>query len=290
MSNFAILTDSCCDLPQSIITEHQINVLPLSFLIGEQTYHNYPDNREMSPQDFYARLRNGEMASTSAVNVGQYHEAFLPVLQQGQDILVLAFSSALSTTYQSAVIAAEDFADQYPDRKILVVDTLSASMGQGLLVYLAAQKAQAGASLEEVHAWVEDNKLSVAHQFTVDDLAFLKRGGRISTATAVVGTMLSVKPLLHVSEEGKLVSIGKARGRNAALKSLISKVESTALENIDTLFISHGDCLEEVEPMVDEIRAKFPQISTVKISNMGPVIGAHAGPGTVAVFYLGTAR
>lgn len=289
MSNFAILTDSCCDLPQSIITELNISVLPLSFLIGEQTYQNYPDNREMSPQDFYARLRGGEMATTSAVNVGQYEEAFAPLLEEGKDILVLAFSSALSTTYQSAVIAAGDLQAQYPDRKILVVDTLCASMGQGLLVYLAAKKAQAGASLQEVYDWAEATKGSISHQFTVDDLDFLKRGGRISTATAVVGTMLSVKPLLHVSDEGKLVSVGKARGRSAALKSLISKVESTAQPDLDTIFISHGDCLDEIAPLVTSIQGRFPN-ANITVNHMGPVIGAHAGPDTVAVFYLGTER
>ncbi len=289
MSNFAILTDSCCDLPQNIVSQLDITVLPLSFLIGGTTYQNYSDNREMSPQDFYARLRDGEMATTSAVNVGQYEEAFAALLEQGKDILVLAFTSALSTTYQSAVIAAGDLQEQYPHRKIKIVDTLCASMGQGLLVYLAAKKAQSGASLDEVYSWAEAHKLSISHQFTVDDLDFLKRGGRISTATAVVGTMLSVKPLLHVDEMGKLVSMGKARGRSAALKSLLSKLESTAQENIDTICISHGDCLDEITPLIASIQSRFPGAEIIT-GPIGPVIGAHAGPGTVAVFYLGTMR
>ncbi len=289
MSHFTILTDSCCDLPVQLVKELNISVLPLTFTLRGMSYSNHADNREMAPQDFYEFLRKGEMATTSGVNVGQYQEAMEAILKRGRDVLVLSFSSALSTSYQSAVIAAQELSDQYPQQKIAVVDTLCASMGQGLLVYLAAQQKKQGASLEEVQAWVEEHRLHVCHQFTVDELGFLKRGGRISTATAVVGTMLSVKPLLHVDDQGKLVSIGKARGRNAALKSLLSQLESTAQEGIDTIFISHGDCLEEIAPLITSIQGRFPNAKVVT-GFIGPVIGAHAGPGTVAVFYLGNQR
>lgn len=288
MSNFAIFTDSCCDLPYSMVQALDITVLPLSFTLRDQVYQNVSDNREMSLSDFYTHLRQGEMASTSAVNVGQYQEAMGEALDRGQDILVLSFSSALSTSYQSAVIAAQDLGDQYPDRTIYVVDTLCASMGQGLLVYLAAQRAQAGASIQEVRDWAEATKSKVFHHFTVDDLAFLKRGGRISTATAVVGTMLAVKPLLHVDGEGKLVSVGKARGRSGALKSLVNGLCSEG-QIPDTVFISHGDCLDEAEQVAQSIREQCPQIH-IEMGHIGPVIGAHAGPGTVAVFYLAAQR
>ncbi len=289
MSCFTIMTDSCCDLPLHLVQSLGLTVLPLSFTMGDMTYLNDSANLEMPLVDFYARLRNGDMASTAAVNVGQYQEGMEEILQRGQDILVLSFSSALSTSYQSAVIAAQDLQDSYPDRKILVMDTLGASMGQGLLVYLAAKMQKNGASLEEIAHWVEENRLRISHQFTVDDLGFLKRGGRISAATAVVGTMLSVKPLLHVDGEGKLVNYGKSRGRHAALNALVSKLEHTAAPDMNTIFISHGDCGDEIAPLVAEIGEKFPQAEIV-VSPIGPVIGAHAGPGTVAVFYLGSQR
>ncbi len=289
MSNYAIITDSASDLPASLVDELSLTVLPLSFTIEGKTYLNYPDFREMSASQFYSRLRNGEMASTAAVNVYQYQEIMEPILKEGRDVLVLAFSSGLSTTCQSAQIAAEELSEQYPDRKILVVDTLCASMGQGLLVYLAAQKQQAGASIDEVYNWATTARLSICHHFTVDDLGFLKRGGRVSATTAMVGTMLAIKPLLHVDNEGKLVSIGKARGRSHALKALISQLIERKLPENDTIFISHGDCADEVNPLVTELREKYPT-ARIEVAPIGPVIGAHAGPGTVAIFYLADER
>ena len=288
MSDYVIVTDSSADLPASLVQELGVEVLPLSFTVQGKTYHNYPDDREMDPKVFYKMLRDGEMATTSAVNVAEYTAMLEPLLQAGKDVLVLAFSSGLSTTYQSSVIAVNDLAEQYPDRKICTVDTLCASMGQGLMVWLAAQEQKKGKSLEEVRDWVEENKLRLCHWFTVDDLHFLKRGGRISAATAVVGTMLSIKPVLHVDDEGHLISMGKARGRNASLTALVDHMEQTATD-VDTVFISHGDCLADAEKVAADVKKRFGTRDVV-INTIGPVIGAHAGPGTVALFFLGTKR
>ena len=288
MSDFVIVTDSSADLPASLVQELGVEVLPLSFTVQGKTYHNYPDDREMDPKVFYKMLRDGEMATTSAVNVAEYTAMLEPLLQAGKDVLVLAFSSGLSTTYQSSVIAVNELSEQYPDRKIYTVDTLCASMGQGLLVWLAAQERKRGQSIEAVRDWVEENKLRLCHWFTVDDLHFLKRGGRISAATAVVGTMLSIKPVLHVDDEGHLISMGKARGRGASLTALVDHMEQTATD-VDTVFISHGDCLADAEKVAADVRNRFGTKDVV-INNVGPVIGAHSGPGTLALFFLGTKR
>ena len=288
MSDFVIVTDSSADLPASLVQEMGVEVLPLSFTVQGKTYHNYPDDREMDPKVFYKMLRDGEMATTSAVNVAEYTATLEPLLQAGKDVLVLAFSSGLSTTYQSSVIAVNELSEQYPDRKIYTVDTLCASLGQGLLVWHAVREQRRGQSIEAVRDWVEENKLRLCHWFTVDDLHFLKRGGRISAATAVVGTMLSIKPVLHVDDEGHLISMGKARGRGASLTALVDHMEQTATD-VDTVFISHGDCLADAEKVAADVKKRFGTRDVV-INNVGPVIGAHAGPGTVALFFLGTKR
>ena len=288
MSDYVIVTDSSADLPASLVQELGVEVLPLSFMIQGKTYHNYPDDREMDPNVFYKMLRDGEMATTSAVNVAEYTNMLEPLLQAGKDVLVLAFSSGLSTTYQSSVIAVNELSEQYPDRKIYTVDTLCASLGQGLLVWHAVQEQKKGKSIEEVRDWVEENKLHLCHWFTVDDLHFLKRGGRISAATAVVGTMLSIKPVLHVDDEGHLISMGKARGRGASLTALVDHMEQTVTD-VDTVFISHGDCLADAEKVAADVRNRFGTKDVV-INNVGPVIGAHSGPGTLALFFLGTKR
>ena len=290
MSDFVILTDSSADLGADLVQQLDVRVLPLSFTIQDHVYHNYPDNREMEPHAFYEMLRAGEVATTSAVNVAQYTEALEPLLQEGRDVLVLAFSSGLSATYSSSVIAVEDLREKYPDRKLYTVDTLCASLGQGLLVYLAAQQRAQGKSIEEVRDWAEANKLKLCHQFTVDDLHFLKRGGRISATTAVVGSMLQIKPVLHVDNEGHLINIGKARGRHASLKALVDKMEKTVTEEgKKTVFISHGDCLKDAETVAEMVRQRFGT-QDIRINYVGPVIGAHSGPGTLALFYLGTQR
>lgn len=290
MSEYVLITDSSADLSQEMVQELGVTVLPLSFTIQGKIYRNYPDNREMDLPLFYDMLRAGELATTSAVNVAEYTQAVEPILQEGKDVLILAFSSGLSSTYQASVLAAGELREKYPDRKIYTVDTLCASLGQGLLVYLAAQEQRKGKSIEEVRDWAEETKLHLCHQFTVDDLHFLKRGGRISATTAVVGSMLQIKPVLHVDNEGHLINVGKARGRQASLKALVDKMEKTVTEEgRKTVFISHGDCRKDAVTVADMVRERFGT-QDIRINFVGPVIGAHSGPGTLALFYLGTER
>lgn len=290
MSEYVIVTDSSADLTAGMAEELGVEVLPLSFMVKGQTYRNYPDNREMDPGAFYAMLRAGEMATTAAVNVADYTSVLEPLLEQGKDVLVLAFSSGLSATYQSSVIAVEELRARFPERKIFTVDTLCASLGQGLLVYLAAKKQQAGATIEEVRDWAEENKLHLCHWFTVDDLHFLKRGGRISAATAVLGSMLHIKPVLHVDDEGHLINMGKARGRGASLTALVDHMEETAIDPASqVVFISHGDCLADAEKVAGDVKKRLG-VKEVVINHVGPVIGAHSGPGTLALFFLGSRR
>ena len=290
MPDFVILTDSSADLSAEVAQKLNVEILPLGFVMDNQTYRNYPDNREMDPHVFYDRLRSGDVATTTALNVAEYTEALEPLLRAGKDVLILAFSSGLSTTYNSSRLAVEELSAKYPERKLYTVDTLCASLGQGLLVWYAARERDRGHSIEEVRDWLEDHKLNVCHQFTVDDLYFLKRGGRISAATAVVGSMLQIKPVLHVDNEGHLINIGKVRGRQAALKALVDRMEETALDSGSlTVFISHGDCLEDAQTVADMVKKRFG-VEDVYINYVGPVIGAHSGPGTVALFYAGTER
>ncbi|MEG2679532.1 MAG: DegV family protein, partial [Oscillospiraceae bacterium] len=255
-----------------------------------KTYQNHPDNRDMDPKLFYELLRNEERATTAAVNVADYTELLTPILQSGKDVLILVFSSGLSATYQSACLAAGELSEEFPDRKIMTVDTLAASLGQGLLVWHAAQLKNAGKSMEEVAQWVEENKLHLCHWFTVDDLHFLKRGGRVSAATAVLGTMLSIKPVMHVDNEGHLINMAKARGRKASMVALVDNMEKTAIDPANQMvFLSHGDCLEDAQKVADMVKERMG-VKEVILNNVGPVIGAHSGPGTLALFFLGTER
>ena len=290
MNDFVLLTDSSADLSDQLAKELGVEVLPLAFNMGNATYRNWPDNREMDPARFYKQLREGGSATTSAVNVSEYTDCIEPHLEAGRDVLVLAFSSGLSATCHSARIAAEELGERHPDRKVYVVDTLAASLGQGLLVWYAARMKNEGKSIDEVRDWVEDNKLHLCHWFTVDDLHFLKRGGRISPTTAMLGTMLSIKPVMHVDNEGHLIKVGTARGRNASLKALVDHMAETAIDpGSQTVFISHGDCLADAEKVAAEVKARFG-VQDVVINYVGPVIGAHSGPGTLALFFLGSKR
>ena len=290
MRDYVLMTDSCCDLSASLAEELGIFVLPLSLELSGQTYHNYLDGREIGFSDFYNRIRAGETATTSAISVGIFEETMRPFLESGKDILCLSFSSALSTTYQSAVIAAGEMAESFPEAKIHVVDTLSASLGQGLLVYLCARKKQAGLDIDALRDYAEQTKGQVCHWFTVDDLNHLKRGGRVSATAALFGTMLSIKPVLHVDDQGRLIPVSKSRGRRAALTVLVDRMEQTAVDpGTQTVFISHGDCPEDAQFVADEIRRRFGT-EDIRINFVGPVIGNHSGPGTMALFFLGTER
>ena len=285
--SYQILTDSCCDFPPQRYRELGLISLPLSITFRGETY---PDRNDDSLRDMYAGLRAGEAASTAAANPQQWEEALEPVLASGEDALILAFSSGLSTTYQSACIAADEMKERFPERKILVVDSLCASLGQGLLAYYAARKRDEGLGLEELKAWLEDNKLHLCHWFTVNDLMYLKRGGRINAATAIMGTMLSIKPILHVDNEGHLISVGKARGRKASIAALADKAAELGKGYDNSLmFISHGDCREDAEALAELVKERCGA-KEVYINYVGAVIGSHSGPGTLALFFLGQHR
>lgn len=285
--DFQIITDSCCDFPTPMYGQLGLTFVPLTVEFRGNTFD---DKNDDSLKDMYAGLRAGEVAKTSAVNPSRWSQAMEKALAAGKDVLVLAFSSGLSTTYQSAVIAAEELKDAYPDRKIQVIDTLCASMGQGLLVWYACKKRDEGLSLDEVAQWVLDNRLHLCHWFTVDDLMYLKRGGRISAATALVGTMLQIKPLLHVDDEGHLINMTKTRGRKAAIDAMVKKAQELgAGYDNSTMFISHGDCLSDAEYLSRQLKEKCG-VKDVVISYVGAVIGSHSGPGTLALFFLGSHR
>ena len=290
MNNYVIITESSCDLPDSLVKELELEVLPLSFIMDGKTYRNYPDNREMSPEEFCAKQKDGLMATTNAVNVGEAAEAIEAVLKQEKDVLVLAFSSGLSATCNSFQVAAGELAEKYPERKVYAVDTLCASLGQGMLVYQAAKLRQEGKTIEEVRDWAEANKLRQCHWFTVNDLFFLKKGGRVSAATAVVGTMLQIKPVMHVDDEGHLIKKGTARGRKASLNALVDQVGELAEDPASqTMFISHTDSVDDARYVATEIRKKYGAKKII-INSIGPVIGAHTGPGCVALFFMGKHR
>ena len=284
---YKIITDTCCDYPVKMYAKLDLEVVPLSVLYKGKTYQTYS---EQWLKDMFDGLRNGAKATTSAANPEDWTRVIESVLKSGNDALVLTFTSGLSGTYQSAVIAAEELREAYPDRKIRVVDTLCASLGQGLFVWYACRKRDEGMGLDELADWCEDNRLKLCHWVTVDDLMYLKRGGRISATTAVVGTMLQIKPLIHVDDEGKLVNVGKCRGRKAAIKAIADKLGETGLPGQnDTVFICHGDCREDADYLAKLVKEQYG-VKKVLIYYVGAVIGSHSGPGTLALFYLGSKR
>lgn len=287
-SNFVLMTDSSSDLSAKLAEKLEVEVTSLTVSVdgGE-----YIPNDKLDIKDFYKQLREGKTATTSALNLDAATEAIEKYAAEGRDVLYLAFSSGLSSTYNTGKLACEELSEKYPERKLMTVDTLCASLGQGLIVYYASKMRDEGKTIEEVRDWVEANKMSVAHWFTVDDLHHLKRGGRVSAATAVVGTMLSIKPVLHVDDAGKLVSVSKARGRKPSIGALCDKLLESASwpANEQMVFISHGDCEDEANYLADMIRKKFGPIDVV-VDYIGPVIGAHAGPGTIALFFMANAR
>ncbi len=290
MSDYVIMTDSSCDLPASLANEMELTVLPLYVDVDGQKYTNYLDEREISFSEIYAKLRTKCPAKTSAVNTNDFMEPMENLLKAGKDVLYIGFSSGLSGTYNAGAMAARELSEKYPERKIYTCDSLCASLGQGLLVYHAWQEKKKGRTIEEVRDFVEYNKLHLCHWFTIDDLMFLKRGGRVSGATAVVGSMLSIKPVMHVDNEGHLIKVDVARGRKASIKALADRAEKLGVDLQDqTIFISHGDCIDDANYLADIMRNRF-NVRDVLINYVGPVIGAHSGPGTIALFFLGKER
>ena len=290
MSDYIIMTDSSCDLPAALAEQMELTVLPLYVDVDGQVYTNYLDEREISFTEIYAKLRTKCPAKTSAVNMNDFLGPMEALLAEGKDVLYIGFSSGLSGTYNAGAMAAQELADKYPQRKLYTVDSLSASLGQGLLLYLAWQEKQKGKTIEEVRDFVEANKLHLCHWFTIEDLMFLKRGGRVSGATAIVGSMLSIKPVMHMDNEGHLIKVDTARGRKASIKALADRAEKLGIDlQNQTIFISHGDCIDDANYLADIMRTRF-NVKDVVINYVGPVIGAHSGPGTIALFFLGTER
>ena len=287
---YVIMTDSSCDLPQELADQLGLEVLPLEVMADGKNYRNWLDGREIGFKEFYKLAREGKELKTSAVNTAAFEEKMEKLLGEGKDVLYIGFSTGLSTTYNSGESAARELREKYPNRKIYTVDTLAASLGQGMITYYAAKKKEAGATIEEVRDFVESEKLHMCHWFTVDDLMYLKRGGRISAATALVGTMLKVKPVLHVDNDGHLINMFKVRGRKASLEAIANKLgELGGNYDNSTVFICHGDCIEDAKYVENILKTKYG-VKEVLINYTGAVIGSHSGPGTMALFFLGSER
>ena len=287
MSQYQIITDSGCDLPKDKLEQLGVTLVPLTVNFRGESLE---DSVDAGIKTLYDGLRAGETASTSAINPTRWAAAMEPVLQEGKDVLVITFSSGLSTTYQSAVIAANELQENYPQRQIKVVDSLCASLGQGLLVWYACRKQSQGLSLSDLAVWLEENRMRLCHWFTVDDLMYLKRGGRVSATTALLGTMLNIKPVLHMDNEGHLINMSKTRGRKAAIDALAAKAVQLGLPGQNELmYICHGDCREDAEYLAKRLK-ETTEVKEVFIGYTGAVIGSHSGPGTLAVFFLGSER
>lgn len=285
MKNVVLFTDSACDLKPEVLAKVGVKSIEMEYY-----FENADRKTELSIKEFYDCMRKGKIAKTTAINPDTFYNVFREELLNGNDVFYMAFSSGLSTTYNSANIAKAELEQEFKDRKIIIVDTLSASAGEGLLVYMVAQKAKEYKTIEELQNYAEDLKLNICHWFTVDDLVYLKRGGRVSSAVAFVGGVLGIKPVLHVDNEGHLINVSKKRGRKATILALADRFAETA-KNIgnSTVFISHGDCLEDAKALKKIIESRH-NVSVKIITDIGPVIGAHSGPGTLALFFVGNQR
>lgn len=288
MSNYVIYTDAGCDIAPELLNEWGVKCISLTFKFDDSDKEC--TNADMSSADFYAQMRAGKTARTAAANIDTFKEAFEAELKDGKDIIYIGFSSGLSGTFNSGRVAAEEVLADYPDRKIVTIDSLCASAGEGLLVYFAKEEMAKGTSLEDLEKLMNDVAPKMCHWFSVDDLQHLKRGGRISPATALVGNLLGIKPVLHVDDEGHLINVSKARGRKAALKALTDKYTELAENPKDSvIFVSHADCIEDVKILEDMIKDEHG-VGFTHIADIGPVIGSHAGPGTIAIFFVAKER
>ena len=286
MKDFVLYTDSACDLPVSFLREHNVYVLDYPYITDPEI----PLNDGFDSRIFYDHMRNGGRSITSQINSEVFIEAFTPHLQQGKDILLILLSSALTGTLQNAIAARAELDDKFPISKIVIVDSLCASMGLGLLIYYAVMKKESGMSIEDLKDWLNNNKLTFNHWFTVDDLVYLKRGGRVSSTAAFVAEVLDIKPLMHVDDEGRLIPVAKVRGRKKALRSMCNKFLENAVDpSNQMIMISHGDCLKEALQLKEMIFSQQP-VKDVIINPIGPIVGSHSGPGTLALFFIGKTR
>lgn len=286
---FWIVTDSGSDLPMTYVEkQNDLTILPMSYQIDGKVY--VPSGKDQETVMFYSLLREDKVATTSQINAATWKETFEPLLQQGKEVLAIVFSGGLSGTAEAAFAAKAELDKTYPPEKLIVIDSLCASLGQGLYVHYALEMRKQGKSMEDTAKWLEDNKLNFAHWFTVDDLQFLRRGGRVSAASAYLGGILKIKPVLHVDDAGKLIPMDKVQGRKRSLKELLSMMKETAIDPANqTVFISHGDCLEEATWLADKIKEELG-VTDIMLGYIGPIIGSHSGPGTVALFFLGKHR
>ena len=283
MNEYVIFTDSSCDISPEILAEWGVESLSLTFRFSDSD-REY-NNGDMNVADFYQKMRDGGVAKTSAINTQSFKEAFEKILADGRDIIYIGFSSGLSTTYNSAAVAAQMLRDEFPERIVITIDSLAASAGLGLLLRLAAEKRAQGASIDEVASYIESLKLRICHWFTVEDLVYLKRGGRVSPTAALVGNMLGIKPVLHVDDTGRLVNVTKIRGRKPSIIALVDKYTELVDPDFERIFISHGDCIEDAEYLASRIEAEHGVKAEI-ITYVGSVIGAHSGPGTLALFFV----
>ena len=288
MTDYRLFADAACDIPESLLNEWGVSMIDMTFRFeGEEEQFN----GDVAAPDFYQKMRDGACSRTAAINSETFKETFRPVLEAGEDLVYIAFSSGLSTTYEQAVMTARSLKKEYPERTILVTDSLAASGGYGLLVYLTAKKKQEGVTKEELVRYVEETRLSVCHWFTVDDLVYLKRGGRVSPTVALVGTVLGIKPVLHVDNEGHLINVSKARSRKRSLKALAEAFAESAVDpKTGPVFISHGDCEEDAIALAEMVKEISGGREVDLTTFIGPVIGSHSGPGTMALFFLGKQR
>jgi len=290
INDYVIFTDAASDLPAELIKAHNISVIPMNFEVEGKSYKHYPDGRELEYLKFYQMLRSGNTATTSQINSSEFLNYFEPVLKCGVDIFYLSFSSGLSGTYQSSTIAAKELMERYPERKVYCVDSLCTSVGEGMLVYNAALKKAEGFDIDELKKWTLQNRNHLCHWFTVNDLNYLKRGGRLSATSAVLGTVLSVKPILYVDKEGCLVLSRKTRGRRKSLESLVAHMEKFSVKPEEqTIFIGHGDSINDAKILSAMLKERFA-VKNVVISDIGPIIGAHTGPGVIALFFFGNEK
>lgn len=289
MRDFVILTDSCCDLPQHVVADLGLSVIPLSVQLGDERFYNRPGEGP-DTHTFYQRLFDGEPAQTSAPNVGEFKDFFRPFLQAGKDLLYIAFTSALSATYQNGTIALEELQEEFPEAKVFAVDSLCASLGQGLLVDLTVQEQRKGKTIEEVYGFCQEIKGKIHHWVTVGNLTQLRRGGRLTAAKAIFGSILQVKPIIHVDSKGRLVAVGTIKGRKKAVAHLVEQMQEMIVDAAgQRCYIVNSDCTPEAEALAEVLKEKFP-ISEVVIGDIGPVIGAHTGKDTIAVFFVGQER
>ena len=286
---FWIVADSSTDFPLSYIEKQKkLKIIPLTYEIDGQVF--VPTGEDKETKAFYTSLREEKIATTAQINIQNWKDTLLPLVEKGEKVLCLPFSSGLSGTCAAAFSAKEEIDKKHPNNQLIVIDTLAASLGHGLLVHYALQKREEGQSIQEIATWIKENLLHIAHWFTVDDLQFLRRGGRVSTASAYIGSILKVKPVLHVDNNGLLIPMEKVQGRKKSLKALFTKVEETAVNPQDQIiFISHGDCLEDAQYLESLLKEQLG-VKEVMIGLIGPVIGSHSGPGTVAVFFLASQR